>query len=88
MGKYPYAKVQQNQQKKQAFYPHTDKRNPLSQRLLSGGRGVFFEWFFRFGSLVVLGVVLRLFLCGSRLGFGLQWFGVLQIGFSVSIGCF
>lgn len=39
MGKYPYAKVQQNQQKKQVFYPHTDKRNPLSQRLLSGGRG-------------------------------------------------
>lgn len=62
--------------------------SPLSQRLLSGGRGVFFECFFRVGSLVVLGVVLRLFLCGSRLGFGLQWFGVLQIGFSVSIGCF
>lgn len=62
--------------------------SPLSQRLLSGGRGVFFECFFRVGSLVVLGVVLRLFLCGSQLGFGLQWFGVLQIGISVSIGCF
>lgn len=48
----------------------------------------FLSVFFRVGSLVVLGVVLRLFLCGSRLGFGLQWFGVLQIGFSVSIGCF
>ncbi|KGN79346.1 hypothetical protein HW49_06230 [Porphyromonadaceae bacterium COT-184 OH4590] len=88
MGKYPYAKVQQNQQKKQAFYPHPDKRNTLSQRLLSGERGVFLSVFLGLVLWLFLGVVLRLFLCGSRLGFGLQWFGVLQIGFSVSIGCF
>ena len=61
---------------------------PFPKGFWAGGRGVFFECFFRVGSLGVLGVVLRLFLCGSRLGFGLQWFGVLQIGFSVSIGCF